>query len=440
MTKYAGSPLASPSGRPTRSRLRAHSQVDNYIARDTDSPPMRTRIRRDYPTTPTGDVTSPPSKRAGRGRPLGSGKIFQTEAKEEKETVYLDTVTVNGRAVAIGDFIHAVNDIDETFPHVAQINDIKMGPGDEPELDVCWYVHPMQTVHVPNRTFYENEVFRTQGVNHPLPLSQILDQCYVLPLSNYVRGRPADMAPDAKVYVCEHRYTEVGHTFKRIKDWKSTLPVKVRNIKTYPGDETDNWTPFAEPLVLKRVASVFKEENKSSSHANDQCSDEDIDNEEEDDEEEEDNESSKVETEQRNNDKAEDTHPQTATTETLSTNGRVAGHRLRQQSAEQNGTVTPRPQQKRSADAMDTSSSGTEGPTAQRRGHVQAQELPQDTGTFAEANVPQIDPTLVKRLHHDARGRVLWYAVPPLFVPNQSTSRPMHSLKYLAYRSRQMSG
>ncbi|KAJ1966146.1 hypothetical protein IWQ62_002500 [Dispira parvispora] len=438
MAKQAGSPLASPSGRPTRSRQRTHSQVDSHAsesanAQNTDSPPMRTRTRRGHPTTPTRDATPPPTKRAGRGRPPGSGKKTHMDAKVAKETVYLDKVTVNGRTVGIGDFIHAVNDADETVPHVAQINDIRMGPENEPELDVCWYVHPMQTVHVPSRTFYENEVFRTQGVNHPLPLSQALDQCYVLPLANYTRGRPADMAPGAKVYVCEHRYTEVGHTFKRIKDWKSTLPVKVRHTKVYPGDEPDNWTPFAEPLVLKRVASVFKEASKSPSKTSSQPRDKSSD-EEGNDNEEEDDEGNEMETEQSGNDEAEGSH-----SETESPNGRVTRHKLRQQPTEQNGMVTPRSQQKRSADAMDTSPSGTEGPTTQRRGHVQAQELPQDTGTFAEANVPQMDPTLVKRLHHDARGRVLWYAAPPLFVPHSSVSRPMHSLQYLAYRSRQMS-
>ncbi|KAJ1913190.1 hypothetical protein IWQ60_009322 [Tieghemiomyces parasiticus] len=90
---------------------------------------------------------------------------------------------------------------------------------------------------------------------------------------------------------------------------------------------------------------------------------------------------------------------------------------------------------KRGADSMGPSDAAAT-PIAQRRGHIQQSDLSTDNASYAASNVPQLDPALAARFNRDDRGRVLWFAAPPVVVSNRVAYKPVHSAAYLAYRSR----
>ncbi|KAJ1984884.1 hypothetical protein H4R33_004225 [Dimargaris cristalligena] len=74
-------------------------------------------------------------------------------------------------------------------------------------------------------------------------------------------------------------------------------------------------------------------------------------------------------------------------------------------------------------------------PLAQRRGTIQPTELSVDNGSFTDALAPQLDPAVAHLFRHDDRGRVLWYAAPPVAVANRMAYRPVHSAAYLKFRA-----
>jgi hypothetical protein len=77
------------------------------------------------------------------------------------------------------------------------------------------------------------------------PVEEIIGQCHVLYIRDYVRGKPA--GADAKdVYVCESRYNEATKTSSKIKNWQSCLPESVRN-------DNVELQLYAEPLQLVRT-------------------------------------------------------------------------------------------------------------------------------------------------------------------------------------------
>lgn len=72
--------------------------------------------------------------------------------------------------------------------------------------------------------------------------------------TRFVRGRPAPptYTPGMPLYVCEHRYKDDGHSFKKIKSWNSSIPEEVRKHEY-------EFTPFVGERVeqLKKIASPF---------------------------------------------------------------------------------------------------------------------------------------------------------------------------------------
>ncbi|KAG5461413.1 MAG: hypothetical protein BJ554DRAFT_6403 [Olpidium bornovanus] len=199
-----------------------------------------------------------------------------------------------------GDYVHVANPNNSDRPNVGHIwkilkNAIKL----EPRIRVCWYYRPDQTVHQATRQFWENEVFKTMKIED-VPVASVLGRCFVLPIKDYMRGRPAALAAEKKdkgadcssssagggagevepkVYVCESRYIENTKMTEKIRDWGSLapeprkfkrkargrLPVFLRkhDDESATGNTSLNGIVlelFPTPITLNKVPSPFASE------------------------------------------------------------------------------------------------------------------------------------------------------------------------------------
>jgi chromatin structure-remodeling complex subunit RSC1/2 len=117
-------------------------------------------------------------------------------------------------------------------------------------VNACWYYRPEQTVHRYDKHFWENEVVKT-GRYKDHPIEDVEDQCFVMFVTRYHRGRPRGLPEDKSVYVCESRYNEEKHRFNKIKTWNSCLPDEVR-------DKDYEMMLFPAPRPMRKVPSPIK--------------------------------------------------------------------------------------------------------------------------------------------------------------------------------------
>ncbi|KAG5513256.1 hypothetical protein PMAC_001626 [Pneumocystis sp. 'macacae'] len=127
----------------------------------------------------------------------------------------LPKIEVKGEALEIGDWVHLVNHNDANKPIIAQI------------FSLWENLEPEQTVHRADRIFYENEVMKT-GQYRDHQINDIIDKCFVMFITKYIRGRPKD-AGNKLIYVCESRYDEETKMFNKIKSWRACIPDEIRN-------------------------------------------------------------------------------------------------------------------------------------------------------------------------------------------------------------------
>ena len=76
------------------------------------------------------------------------------------------------------------------------------------------YLRPNETFHEPTRKFFRNEVFRVP-IYEVLPLDTIWQQCWVMDLATYCKGRPKG-ALEEHVYICEYRVDKKARLFDKI--------------------------------------------------------------------------------------------------------------------------------------------------------------------------------------------------------------------------------
>ncbi|ANB15074.1 Rsc2p [Sugiyamaella lignohabitans] len=162
----------------------------------------------------------------------------------------LDEFDHRGEKYTVGDWVHLSNPNDPAKPIIGQIFRIWQVSDGQKWVNVCWYFRPEQTVHRYDRVFYENEVFKSGQYRDHL-VSEILEKCFVMFVSRYIRGRPSSVTPRTMVYCCDNRYNEVDKTFNRIRTWKACLPDEVRHIEY----EIDY---YERPLSLRKLPSPIK--------------------------------------------------------------------------------------------------------------------------------------------------------------------------------------
>jgi len=121
-------------------------------------------------------------------------------------------------------------------------------------LRLNWYLRPEQTIHKASTKFLEREVFKTNMFDTYTP-EDIRGRCFVLFVQDYIRGRPVGSA-GKEIFVCESRYNLDAKNFSKIKHWDRGLPEPIRG-------KPIQLELYDIPLVLKRVASVFKDDKVS---------------------------------------------------------------------------------------------------------------------------------------------------------------------------------
>jgi len=83
------------------------------------------------------------------------------------------------------------------------------------------FLRPEQTSHVPNRRFWEKELFATM-LRETYPTQLIAGVCYVMPVRDYFYTQPQGMSFD-DVYFVMTKYYDRSASFAKIKDWKKVF-------------------------------------------------------------------------------------------------------------------------------------------------------------------------------------------------------------------------
>lgn len=171
-----------------------------------------------------------------------------------KDRQFTEEARHKGIAYRVGDFVHLINPSDASRPIVGQVfkTFVPTTGFSTHHVTVCWYFRPEQTVHPVEKTFYENEVFKTTHFcDHPV--EDIIERITVQPTESASRGRPVTPAffPGWPLYVCNTRYIDKACLFMRIKKWANVLPESLR------GTDPTVVTPFERSINLPQVKSPF---------------------------------------------------------------------------------------------------------------------------------------------------------------------------------------
>ncbi|EPX71608.1 RSC complex subunit Rsc1 [Schizosaccharomyces octosporus yFS286] len=158
----------------------------------------------------------------------GAYDVDSSHTSQRYDKQYQTSIMYEGTPLSIGDWVLLKNPSDFNKPVVAQIFKIWNSADQTPWITVCWYFRPEQTVHRADRIFYENEVFKT-SLYRDHPLSDIIERCFVMYITRYVRGRPKGIR-STPVFVCESRYNDDTKQFSKIKSWKGCMPEEVRGF------------------------------------------------------------------------------------------------------------------------------------------------------------------------------------------------------------------
>lgn len=105
-------------------------------------------------------------------------------------------------------------------------------------------------MHRFEKHFFEREVVKT-GQYRDHPISDVLDQCFVMFVTRFSKGRPRGVPLDKEIYVCESRYNEEKFRFSKIKAWTSCMPEEIRD-KDYALDL------FEVPRRIRKIPSPIK--------------------------------------------------------------------------------------------------------------------------------------------------------------------------------------
>lgn len=201
--------------------------------------------------------------------PSSTADLLSHARLHNREKVVYDRVHFKGQTYRVGDWVHLFNPSDPSKPIVGQIFKVLQKASSGPEsatptgrpapiragqyyVSVCWYHRPEETVHPVSRQFIPNEVFKT-GLVVDHKVQDILERCYVMFYTRYIRGRPTSEVWDREtqqLYVSEFRYNDQTHQFNKIKSWNSCIPEELRGVEV-PMDT------FPKPVLPKRQPSPF---------------------------------------------------------------------------------------------------------------------------------------------------------------------------------------
>ncbi|KAG0347671.1 hypothetical protein BG005_011960 [Podila minutissima] len=161
--------------------------------------------------------------------------------KDQSSFVY------QGETYRIGDFVHLRSSQDPSDTVVGLIFSLWENSGQH-GFDATWFLRPDQFEHPYASQFSETEVVKAIGSHEHLE-TDVIDKCFVLYPSVYVKGRPVQWKEGQRIYVCDQRYNAKKDTVTKIKNWPSVFP------KGFVLNEV-KLKFFSEPLVITKLPST----------------------------------------------------------------------------------------------------------------------------------------------------------------------------------------
>ncbi|KAG0342498.1 hypothetical protein BG000_004215 [Podila horticola] len=161
--------------------------------------------------------------------------------KDQSSFVY------HGETYRIGDFVHLRSGHDPSDTIVGLIFSLWENSGQH-GFDATWFLRPDQFEHPYASQFSETEVVKAIGSHEHLE-TDVINKCFVLYPSVYVKGRPVQWKEGQLIYVCDQRYNAKKDTVTKIKNWPSVFP------KGFVLNEV-KLKFFSEPLVITKLPST----------------------------------------------------------------------------------------------------------------------------------------------------------------------------------------
>ncbi|WVQ95459.1 hypothetical protein IAU59_002556 [Kwoniella sp. CBS 9459] len=381
------------------------------------------------------------------------------------------------KGISSGDYVHLINPDDATRPIIGQIfkTFVPTKGYRTHHVTVCWYYRPEQTVHTPDRRFYEREVFKT-GHFCDHPVEDILEKISVQFYVKYIRGRPraGEYYPGWPIYVCHSRFNDREYLSVRIKNWNSCIPDELRQT------EFMSVIPFERNIEVPMVSSPFLRGVKGPGFFGEPKKGSAGDDEDDDEDEKETKEKEKEKPRKRERAKRESNVHVPSPMGQLSYNANPAVPNanipplpaIRPQSRPQIHSQPSRPSPSpgpsyssasvpASVSAPQTHATYQNRPTLPQSqssaSSIPTMPAPQPANSYPNrtiaavmggsqlvdqiANKEVLPPDTARMFERDARGNVLWFSGPPL--PTGSIPIPTqqpHSLEYLAYLTKRKRG
>ncbi|VDM97588.1 unnamed protein product [Thelazia callipaeda] len=149
------------------------------------------------------------------GRPITLKENYILEVLESSSSsiIFYEQMFYDDRWFRLGDFVYVYNPLrnQNVILRVDKLWKTKEGDG---FFSGPYFAHPCEIKHEPARLFYKQEVFAVDQPDIIIPLENVQGVCAVLPIKEYVRGRPTEI-DECDVYVVESKVRGYGSEERR---------------------------------------------------------------------------------------------------------------------------------------------------------------------------------------------------------------------------------
>ncbi|EDO33982.1 predicted protein, partial [Nematostella vectensis] len=166
----------------------------------------------------------------------------------EEGCTYFEQLCIRDMPYKLGDSVYIRSD--EDYLYIARLDKIWTDRNGEGWVHGPWFIGPGETQHLPSKMFYEQEVFLS-SLEEVSPAVCIMGKCMVLPLRDYVRCRPTEIA-EKDVYLNEARYDEEEGQFRKLKGLKRySLSINCNEEEFYYFEEAITPLKVPSPLLFE---------------------------------------------------------------------------------------------------------------------------------------------------------------------------------------------
>ncbi|XP_048584024.1 protein polybromo-1 isoform X2 [Nematostella vectensis] len=174
--------------------------------------------------------------------------VLENYPNPEEGCTYFEQLCIRDMPYKLGDSVYIRSD--EDYLYIARLDKIWTDRNGEGWVHGPWFIGPGETQHLPSKMFYEQEVFLS-SLEEVSPAVCIMGKCMVLPLRDYVRCRPTEIA-EKDVYLNEARYDEEEGQFRKLKGLKRySLSINCNEEEFYYFEEAITPLKVPSPLLFE---------------------------------------------------------------------------------------------------------------------------------------------------------------------------------------------